>query len=75
MNMNKKTIITISRFAFRFLFWSMTAAVPKVSAMDTVVAKRDSRNCFSEDIPLPFFRLFGVCNLMFISSFCWIKYY
>ena len=44
----------------------MMAAVPNVSAMDTLVAKSDSRNCFNEDIPLPAFRLFGVCNLIFI---------
>ena len=44
----------------------MMAAVPKVSAIDTVVAKSDSRNCFSDPMPLPVFRLLGVCNLMFI---------
>ena len=44
----------------------MMAAVPNVSAMDTLVAKSDSRNCFIDVIPLPAFRLFGVCSLMFI---------
>lgn len=44
----------------------MIAAVPNVSAMDTLVAKSDNRNCFKEAIPLPIFRLFGVCSLMFI---------
>ena len=45
----------------------MMAAVPNVSAMDTVVAKSDSTNCFSEAMPLPDFRLLGVCSLMFIT--------
>ena len=44
----------------------MMAAVPNVRAMETLVAKSDSRNCFNEDIPLPIFRLFGVCSLIFI---------
>jgi hypothetical protein len=47
----------------------MMAAVPNVSAMDTVVANSDNRNCFSELIPLPIFKLFGVCSLMFIFYF------
>ena len=61
------TIITISRFSFCFLLLSMTAAVPKVSTIDTVVARSDSMNCFIDPIPLPFFSVFGVCNLMFIG--------
>ena len=40
--------------------------MPKVSTMDTVVARSASRNCFIVDIPLPAFRLLGVCNLMFM---------
>ena len=60
------TIITISRFSFCFLLLSIMAAVPKVSTIDTVVAMSDSRNCFSVAIPLPAFRLLGVCSLMFI---------
>ena len=46
----------------------MMAAVPNVSAMDTLVAKSDSKNCFNEAIPLPAFKVFGVCNLMFIPD-------
>ena len=34
--------------------------------MDMEVATIDSRNYFIEAIPLPVFKLFGVCNLMFI---------
>ena len=62
------TIITISRFSFFFLLLSMMAAVPKVSTIDTVVARSDSRNCFSVAIPLPVFRLLGVCSLIFIIT-------
>ena len=46
----------------------MMADVPKVSAIDTVVARIDSRNCFKVPIPLPIFILLGVCSFMFINE-------
>jgi hypothetical protein len=40
--------------------------VPKVSMIETVVANNDNKNCLQDDIPLPIFRLLGVCSLIFI---------
>lgn len=60
------TIITIS-FLDAFFFWlSITAAVPKVSMIDTVVAMSDKKNCLAYDMPLPLFNVLGVCSLTFI---------